>query len=59
MTNVEENFWTELVQIKVASIGWVHLEEGAYLHVGSDDTEVVITVQATTAMAGANVLRVV
>lgn len=59
MSSIESDFQTDLEQIQAESIGWIPLEEGAYLHVGSDDTEVVITVQATTAMAGANVLRVV
>ena len=33
---IEEDFWLELAQIKTESIGWIPLEEGAYLHVGSD-----------------------
>jgi hypothetical protein len=30
---IEANFWAELTQIQAASIGWIPLEEGAYLHV--------------------------
>jgi len=34
---IEEDFWAELAQIQAESIGWIPLEEGAYLHIGSDD----------------------
>ena len=37
MLSIEEDFWLELAQIQAESIGWIPLEEGAYLHVGSDD----------------------
>ena len=40
---IEEDFWSELSQIQAESIGWIPLDEGAYLHVGSDD-ELVIQV---------------
>ena len=33
---IEEDFWAELAQIQAESIGWIPLDEGAYLHVGSD-----------------------
>lgn len=37
--------WAGLAAIEAESIGWLPLEEGAYLHVGKpDEDEVVITV---------------
>jgi hypothetical protein len=35
--NIEQDFWAELAQIQAESIGWIPLDEGAYLRVGSDD----------------------
>ena len=35
MTSIEQDFWAELAQIQAESIGWIPLDEGAYLHVGS------------------------
>lgn len=51
----------ELEAIAAESIGWLPLEEGAYLHVGqTDDDEPVIHVVGVhdAAMAGMNVLLV-
>ncbi len=45
--------------IEPVSMGWTPLEPGVFLHKGLDGTEVVITGQATPAMAGMNVLWVV
>jgi len=40
---VEADFWAELAQIQAESIGWIPLEEGAYLHVSDDKaTEVLV-----------------
>jgi hypothetical protein len=36
MPSIEADFWAELVQIQAESIGWTPLEEGLYLHLGSD-----------------------
>ena len=36
MTSIEQVFWAELAQIQAESIGWMPLDEGAYLHVGLD-----------------------
>ena len=36
MDSIEQDFWAELAQIQAESIGWIPLDEGAYLHVGSD-----------------------
>ena len=39
MNPIEEDFWLELAQIQAASIGWIPLDEGAYLPVfGASDT---------------------
>jgi hypothetical protein len=57
--DLEADFQRELAEIEAESMGWTPLEPGVYLHKGSDDTEVVITGQATTEMAGMNVVWVV
>jgi hypothetical protein len=36
MTTIEQDFWADLAQIQAESIGWIPLDEGAYLHVGLD-----------------------
>lgn len=56
---VELDFWRELAEIEAESMGWQALDEGVYLHVGSDQAVVEITGCATAAMAGCNVLWVV
>jgi hypothetical protein len=55
-TSIESDFQRELAEIEAESMGWTPLEPGVYFHKGVDDTEVVITGQATSAMAGVNVL---
>lgn len=55
---LEADLQRELADIEAESMGWQLLEPGVYLHKGFDDTEVVITGQATTAMAGMTVLWV-
>ena len=59
MTKTQADFLRELAEIEAESMGWWPLETGVYFHQGSDDAEVVITGQATTAMAGMNVVWVV
>ena len=54
--NIEENFQSELAQIQAESIGWIPLDEGAYLHVGSDDAVIQVVGIAKAEMAGINVL---
>ena len=57
MNTIEEDFWLELAQIQAESIGWIPLEEGAYLHVGSDAAPVIQVVGlAKEEMSGSNVL---
>ena len=46
----------ELAEIETESIGWIPLEERAYLHVGSEGGVVEIVGLADAGMAGANVL---
>ena len=53
---IEEDFWTELAQIKAESIGWIPLDQGAYLHVGSDEPVIQVVGIAKEEMAGGNVL---
>jgi hypothetical protein len=56
---IEVDFWRELAEIEAESMGWQALDDGVYLHVGSDQAVVEITGCATPAMAGCNVLWVV
>jgi len=47
----------ELAAIEAESIGWLRLEDGAYLHVGDSDALVIDVVGVPDAgMAGMNVL---
>jgi len=56
MIIVEEDFWAELAQIQAESIGCIPLDEGAYLHLGSDDAVIQVVGIAKVEMAGGNVL---
>jgi hypothetical protein len=56
---IEQDFWAELAQIQAESIGWIPLDEGAYLHVGSDDAVIQVVGIAKVEMAGGNVLWLV
>ncbi len=56
MNTIEEDFWLELAQIQAESIGWIPLDEGAYLHVGSDAPVIQVVGIAKEEMAGSNVL---
>ncbi len=56
MNSFEEDFWTELTQIQTESIGWIPLDEGAYLHIGSDEPVIQVVGIAQAAMAVSNVL---
>jgi len=53
---IEQDFQVELAQIQAESIGWIPLEEDAYLHVGSDETVIQVVGIAKEEMAGSNVL---
>jgi hypothetical protein len=56
MSTVEADFWAELAQIQAESIGWIPLDEGVYLHVGSDEGVIQVVCIATKDMAEGNVL---
>ena len=56
MTTIEQDFQVELAQIQAESIGWIPLDEGAYLHVGSDSCVIQVVGMAKEEMAGSNVL---
>jgi hypothetical protein len=56
MNSIEQDFWAELAQIQTESIGWIPLDEGAYLHVGFDESVIQVVGIAKAEMAGGNVL---
>ena len=56
MNTIEEDFWAELAQIQAESIGWIPIEVGAYLHVGSYEPVIQVVGIAKEEMAGSNVL---
>ncbi len=56
MNSIEEDFWLELAQIQAESIGWIPLDEGAYLHVESDAPVIQVVGVVKEQMAGSNVL---
>ena len=57
----EAELQAELAAIEAESIGWLPLDDGAYLHIGNlDEDEVVITVTGVpdAGMVGMNMLLV-
>ena len=56
MNTIKQAFWLELAQIQAESIGWIPLDEGAYLHVGSDAPVIHVVGIAKEEMACTNVL---
>jgi hypothetical protein len=56
MLSIEQDLRAELAQIQAESIGWIPLDEGAYLHVGSDEPVIQVVGIAKEEMAGSNVL---
>ena len=56
MNSIEEDFWLELAQIQGESIGWIPMDEGAYLQVGSDEPVIQVVGLVKQEMAGSNVL---
>ena len=56
--DIEADFWRELADIEAESIGWLALDEGCYLHTGTQPTEVLIVGTACASLAGHNVLWV-
>ena len=57
--NYDIDFLRELAEIETESMGWIPLDEGAYLHAGSEDGVVDIVGLADAGMAGANVLWII
>jgi len=57
--SIEEDFWSELAQIQAESIGWIPMDEGAYLYVGSDEPVIQVVGLVKEEMAGSNVLRLI
>ena len=56
---IKADFLDELARLEAESIGWIPLDEGAYLHVGCEDGVVEIVGLADAGMAGSNVLWIV
>ena len=56
MNTIEEDFWADLAQIQAESIGWIPLDEGAYLHVGAEEVVIQVVGIANQEMADRNVL---
>ena len=53
---IQNDLLRELAEIEIESMGWIPLDEGTYLHLGSEDGVVEIVGLADAGMAGANVL---
>ena len=56
MNTIEEDFCSELAQIQAESIGWIPVDECAYLHVGGEEPVIQVVGIAKAEMAGSNVL---
>jgi hypothetical protein len=56
--DIEAEFWRELADIEAEAIGWLALDEGCYLHTGTQASEVLIVGTASASLAGHNVLWV-
>ena len=56
MNSIEEDFWVELANIQAESIGWLPLDEAAYLHIGSDEPVIQVVGIAKAEMASINIL---
>ena len=54
--SIEADFWAELSQIQAESIGWIPLDEGAYLHLGSDTSVIEVVGIPKPEMQGSSVL---
>ena len=58
MPSIEADFLAELSQIQAESIGWIPLEVGVYLHVGSDTSVIEVVGIPKSDMQGSSVLWV-
>ena len=59
VAEIDTDFLLELAEIEAESMGWIPLEERAYLHVGGDDGVVEIVGLVDAGMANSNVLWIV
>ena len=59
MNYIEADFWEELALIEAESIGWMSLDEGANLHVGSEEPVIQVVGVPKAEMAESNVLWLV
>ena len=55
--SIEADFWAELAQIQTESIGWILLDEFAYLQVGSDEPVIEVLGIPKSEMQGLSVFR--
>ena len=58
MSSIEADFWAELAQIQAESIGWIPLDEAAYLHLGSDTSVIEVVGIPKSDMQGSSILWV-
>ena len=58
MPFIEADFWAELSQIQAESIGWIPLDEGVYLHIGSETSVIEVVGIPKSDMQGSSVLWV-
>jgi hypothetical protein len=56
MALIEADFLAELAQIQIESIGWIPLDEAAYLHIGSDTSVIEVVGIPKPEMQGSSVL---
>ena len=56
--SIEADFSAELAQIQAESIGWILLDEAAYLHIGSDTSVIEVVGIPKPEMQGLSVLWV-
>jgi hypothetical protein len=56
MTSIESYFYAELAQIQAESIGWIPLDESAYLHIGSNTSVIEVVGLPKPEMQGSSVL---
>jgi hypothetical protein len=56
MPSIEAEFWAELAQIRAESIGWIPLDEAAYLHLGSETSIIEVVGIPKPEMQGTSVL---
>ena len=57
-STLDADFGRELAEIEAESIGWIPLDAGVYLHVGSDEAVIEVVGVAHASMADSNVLWV-